>query len=51
MYLKKCITHSSCKNLIYNKKTHLKNDNNTKNNVKMKKFMHFLMHPSMHLPK
>jgi hypothetical protein len=28
--VKKCKTHSSCKNLICNRKTHFKGDNNTK---------------------
>ncbi len=28
--LKKCRTHSFCKNLICNQKTHFKNDDNTK---------------------
>jgi predicted membrane channel-forming protein YqfA (hemolysin III family) len=27
--LKKCRTHSSCKKIIYNRKTHLKGDDNT----------------------
>ncbi len=33
--LKKCTTHSSCKNLICNWKTHFKGDDNTKNSVEM----------------
>jgi hypothetical protein len=41
MYLEKCTTHRSCKNLIYNKKTYLKSDDNTKNNEKNKKFCAF----------
>jgi len=37
----KCTTQSSCKNLICNKKTHLKGDDNTKNNVEMDFFIAF----------
>jgi hypothetical protein len=40
----------SCKILIYNKKTHLKSDDNTENNVEMDFLVHFWVHCSMHLP-
>jgi hypothetical protein len=43
--LKKCRTHSYCKNLIYNWKTHFKGDDNTKNNVEMDFFGAFFGPP------
>jgi hypothetical protein len=42
--------HSSCKNLIYNWKTHFKCDENSKKMWKWTFSMHFLVHYSMHLP-
>jgi hypothetical protein len=44
-------THSFCKNLICSQKIHLKNNDNTKNNVKMDFLVHFLVHHNIHLPK
>jgi len=43
--LKKCTTHSSCKNLICNQKSHFKGDDNTKNNVEMDFFGAFFGPP------
>jgi hypothetical protein len=45
MYYKNCTTHSSCKNIICNQKTHLKGDDNTKNSVEMDFFSAFFGPP------
>jgi hypothetical protein len=49
MFYKKFTTHSSCKNLICNLKTHFKSDDNTKNSVEMDFFNAFFGPRSMHL--